>query len=159
MAELRGLANMLKSLRADHASKGAGAARGLKKAALFLLKEANKIIPVDLGNLKASGEVRAEGNGFNTVARVVYTAGYAIYVHENLDAAHGEEYNQKYAKEIDHNEFQATLKKSKRVFIYDVNGTKFHRRGYGQQAKFLERPFREEREYLKKLIRDEIDKS
>lgn len=65
-----------------------GMERGLKKAALFLQAESQKIVPVDTGNLKNSAYTRTEGSGFETTAEVGYTADYAIYVHEDLEARH-----------------------------------------------------------------------
>lgn len=52
--------------------------------ALFLLGKSQEIVPVEYGLLRASGGVRREGNGWNSVAYVYYTADYAVYVHENV---------------------------------------------------------------------------
>lgn len=65
-----------------------GMERGLMKAGLFLQRESQKIVPVDTGNLKNSAYTRKTGSGFSTTVNVGYTAEYAIYVHENLDAKH-----------------------------------------------------------------------
>lgn len=48
------------------------------KAAKQCLEDTNKIIPVDTGELKASGKVVIANNK----AEVVYTAPHAIYAHE-----------------------------------------------------------------------------
>ena len=61
---------------------GVGCNRGLKKAGLLLQRESQKVVPVDLGVLKASAFTRETGAGFATVVYVGYTAAYAIYVHE-----------------------------------------------------------------------------
>lgn len=65
-----------------------GASRGLRKAAAFVLRESQKIVPVDTGALRASGRVVVEGEGFGTRCTVSYNTDYAIYVHEDLNAAH-----------------------------------------------------------------------
>jgi hypothetical protein len=60
---------------------------------------------------KLERESRRKNNGDVIVG---YAASYALFVHENLDAAHGEEFNKKHGRG----------------------------RGPNQQAKFLETPFR-----------------
>ena len=106
----------------------AGVARGLKIGGLFLQRKSMEIVPVDQGNLRASSFTRASGRGFNTEVRVGYTAEYAVYVHENLDAAHGAEYNAKYGEGL---------------------------RGNNQQAKFLEQPARQYAAQIGDLVREE----
>lgn len=69
-------------------STAKGTERGIVKATQFLLRQANGYVPVDTGNLKASGQARKEGSGFSTTGFVTYLANYAIYVHENLDSYH-----------------------------------------------------------------------
>ena len=54
------------------------------QGAIFLFGKSQDIVPVDQGNLRASGGVRKEGTGWDTVAYVYYTADYAVYVHENV---------------------------------------------------------------------------
>src|ERR1700744_6628773 len=67
-----------------------GLSVGLASAGAFLLSESKKIVPVDIGNLKASGYVRMEGKDTTKAKCLIgYTAAYAIFVHENLDALHG----------------------------------------------------------------------
>jgi hypothetical protein len=68
---------------------------------------------------------------------VGYTAAYAVYVHENLEAAHGQMYNAKYADEI------AMTRAMKAAKIPKGSFTEWHDRGPNQQAKFLEQPARE----------------
>jgi hypothetical protein len=62
--------------------------RALLKAALFLLRQSQKLVPVDTGALRASAHVRQRGHGYNTVTYVVYLTDYAIYVHEDLTKYH-----------------------------------------------------------------------
>lgn len=120
LSKVRGFSTVLGNMRRQQQKHARGFQRGLLKAGYFLLAKSKQEVPVDEGNLKASGFVRAAGSGFAAKVEVGYTAGYALYVHENLDAAHGEEFNIKYAAEI-------------------AAGTE-NSRGPGQKAKFLEDP-------------------
>ncbi len=105
------------------------------------------IVPVQLGTLKASCFVRSVGGkGFDTDIAVGYTAGYAVYVHEDLTKAHGKEFNVKHADEI------AAAAGTPRG---TAKGGMFPR-GENQQTKFLERPMREERAGILKVIADEV---
>ncbi len=137
---LRGLKAKLDKV-ADKVGKGLGI--GLRRCGRILLRKSKALVPVDIGNLKASGDVRVEGTGFETVVRVGYTAGYAMYVHEDLDAAHGTAYNEKYADEI------AAAKTPEQK-------AKWHPRGPDQQAKFLEQPYRESKAEFIGIIKEEI---
>jgi hypothetical protein len=49
--------------------------------ALFVQRESQLIVPVDTGNLKNSASTRPDQSG-KPKAEVVYTAAYAIFVHE-----------------------------------------------------------------------------
>lgn len=111
--------------------------RGVKKAGLFLQRQSMKEVPVDKGPLRASAFTRATGSGKQIQVQVGYTAGYAIYVHENLDAAHGAAFNAKYRKEIKEGRMRS--------------------RGAKQKAKFLEDPFkdRSNRAQMRQIIANE----
>lgn len=75
---------------------------------------------------------------------VGYDAAYAIFVHEDLEAAHGSAYNQKYAEEIAAGKTKSGRKK---------RGWKGKTsRGPNQQAKFLEKPAREMAKELGSMI-------
>lgn len=120
--------------------------RGLKKAGKFLLRETTAIVPVQFGDLKGSAFTRnVGGSGFRADIIVGYSGetGYAIYVHENLEAAHGKEFNILHAEEI----ATATTPAQKRVWFS---------RGETQQAKFLEQPAREKRREILHIIYHEI---
>ena len=67
---------------------------------------------------------------------VGFSAAYALIVHENIEAAHGAVYNEKWAA--------------------DIAAGKKHSRGENQQAKFLEQPLRENRKKYAKLIADAL---
>lgn len=116
---------------------GKGIAVGLKAAGLHLQRRSQYFVPVETGILKESAFTRASGSSQYTVVRVGYTASYAIYVHENMNAAHGAEYNKKYGR---------VLKSGKHEKL----------RAPQQQAKFLERPAREERSEMLAIIESRI---
>lgn len=76
-----------------------------------------------VAKLRAKAASAAKDGDVSVV--VGYTTEYAVWVHENLEAAHGQAFNVKHAAEI-----KAGLE---------------HSRGPLQQAKFLEQPARENR--------------
>lgn len=134
VSKLTGMQTVLRRARQRNRQDSAIAESGLMRAGRFLIRESLKLVPVQFGNLKSTWFVRKSGGGFAAKVRLGYTAGYAIYVHENLDAAHGEAFNRKHAKAI-------------------KEGREF-RRGVNQQAKFLERPMREKRAEALAMVRD-----
>jgi len=151
MARVTGLRTVIKALQEARKRHGKGIERGLKKAGLFLQAESQKIVPVDLGPLRASAFTRASGRGAGTEVRVGYTAAYAVYVHENLDARHGADYN------AWHGEMIAKAKNTKGKKGKALK-RKWHDRGPNQQAKFLERPLRNNRKLMAQMVIDEARK-
>ncbi len=142
MAKISGLDDIIKNLRRANTQIGRGVARGLKRGGLLLQRASQEIVPVDKGPLKASAFTRnVGGSGFDTDIIVGYTAEYAVYVHEDLEAAHGAAFNEKYAKQI-----------------ADSGNKSFRSRGVNQQAKFLEQPARELRPVILKIIHQEAKK-
>lgn len=86
---LGGLEQLEKSLHAKRDAYSRGMKKGVILAALLVQGESQKIVPVDTGNLRASAGTRYVGNGVDKHdAEVFYTAAYAIYVHEDLEARH-----------------------------------------------------------------------
>lgn len=149
MARVRaisGLNTVIRNMSKTHKVLGRDIARGLVKAGVFLYGEAQKIVPVQIGHLKGDSETRnIGGGGFDADVIVVYNADYAAYVHEDLDKLHGRAFNIRYAKEI------AAAKGTKRG---TAAGGMFNR-GVNQQAKFLEKPAREKRRKLIRIIQAE----
>ncbi len=134
-----GIDKIIRNLKRADAQIGRGVARGLKRGGLLLQRASQEIVPVDKGPLKASAFTRnVGGSGFKTDIIVGYTAGYAIYVHEDLEAAHGRAFNEKYAEQI-----------------ADPKNKAFRSRGANQQAKFLEQPARQLRLVILKIIHQE----
>jgi len=134
LTKVTGVQEVLRNLDKTSTAFGKRLEASLIRTGLWIQRESMKIVPVDTGNLKASAFTRrVEGtSGLNTVVFVGFTAAYAIYVHENLEAAHGEAFNAKYAQEI-------------------AQGLE-HRRGKNQQAKFLEYVVRKhQKEILRRI--------
>ena len=104
-------------------------------AAKLLKRESMKIVPRDKGHLIGSAFHRLIPAGWLSDAIVGYTAEYAIYVHEDLDKAHGAAYNKKYAAEI-----------------ADNKNKHFKQKKPDEQAKFLERPLRDHRSKILRLL-------
>jgi hypothetical protein len=132
------------------------------------MRESQKIVPVQLGNLKASAFVAKDGKGVRAVVTVGYKTGpegeygkhivkpekeapYAYYVHEipNPPHAHGKEFNIKHADEID---------AAKGTWLGTAEGGMFRRKPE-EQYKYLERPVREKAKEVLKIVRQEIRKA
>lgn len=136
MSQITGLAGVLAALESLKAAKGKRVERNLKRAGLQLLAWSLELVPVETGTLKATGKVRSDGSGFATVVTVSYGTEYGIYVHENLDAAHGAAYNAKHALAI-------------------ASGADFAR-GPNQQAKFLTDPLTKRKAELLSIITEDL---
>lgn len=156
MARIQGLKNLHQNLNKLAKKNKAGMARGLKKAGLLIQRESLALVPVDLGNLRASSFVRAEQFGSFFVVRIGYTASYAIYVHEvpptptgesKVYATHGAAYNIKHAEDI----------RKKRKYWYNGVQRTYSKRGPKQQWKYLEQPFREHRKDAIQMVREELE--
>jgi hypothetical protein len=146
LTNVTGLEKVLKNLDRANVKIGQAVVRGLVKGGLVLQAAAQDIVPVNTGNLHDTAFIRnVGGKGFDADVIVGYTAAYAVYVHEDLTKAHGKEFNAKYAEEI------AAAKGTKQ----GTANAGMHPRGENQQAKFLERPMREQRTTILKIIADE----
>lgn len=117
---IKGLNLVLANMQKANINNAGKVNRIVRKATLILGTLSGRQVPVDENNLKPSRFERVHGVGFNTQGRVGYLAKYAIFVHENEEALHGEDYNREYADEI-------------------AAGTKDNR-GFGQKSKFLSDP-------------------
>ena len=147
--KIEGLKEVLRNLQLVHPSLGKAAERGLMRSGLLIQRESMQEVPVDMGNLKASAFTRkTKGDGFTANVQVGYTAAYAIYVHENLDAVHGAAFNAKYAAEIAKNKSKRKIKRATK--------NRIHSRGEGQKAKFLEDPARRNTDNIVTLVKDEV---
>lgn len=67
-------------------------AEGIERASHIILKKALFYAPIDTGALRASGRVETTGTGKGSRSKVIFGGTretyYALYVHENLEAAH-----------------------------------------------------------------------
>lgn len=141
LTKCRGVDTIIRNIRKHQKVTKAAVMVALLRAGLKLQRASQKIVPVQFENLKASAFTRLTSRGDSVI--VGYTAAYAVYVHENLDAAHGEAFNKKHAKEI----ANAHTPAQKKIWF---------RRGKNQQAKFLERPWKEMRLQLFNDLRHDI---
>lgn len=82
------IGGFLKRLEKVAKKRAADYERGVKKAGLFLQRESQLLAPVETGVMRNSAFTRASGAGFDVVVTVGYTAAYAVFVHENLEARH-----------------------------------------------------------------------
>ncbi len=107
-------------------------------AANFLMKKSLEIVPRQTEELAESAKVVKKETATQFTASVEYSAPHAIYVHENLEAAHGKEFNNKHREKI----ISAGQGDSYWFF-----------RGDQEQAKYLETPARLYRSELKAIIK------
>ena len=136
LVQVKGLDKVLNKLSRANDKIAAGVARGLVKGGLHLQKKSMEICPVDTGNLRGSSFCRnVGGHGFSADVVVGYTANYAVFVHEDLNKLHGRAYNEFYAA--------------------DIAAGRRANRGENQQAKFLEKPAREERRTIIRIVQRE----
>lgn len=140
---ITGVPNLLKNLEKSAKVVNGNIEKGLIKAGLFLQRKSQEIVPVQFGFLKASAYTRmsvAHSKTMTGIVSVGYTAAYAVYVHENLEAAHGRAYNVKHKEEIMNPDRAHTVRSGN------------FQRGSAQQAKFLEAPCRTYRMELLRII-------
>ncbi len=89
LSKIRGLAKLQKTLKAQTPRQVQKLSRGLYRAGRHLQAASMDIVPVLTGNLKGSADTSPpKVRGTIVEVKVYYTAGYALYVHENLTARH-----------------------------------------------------------------------
>lgn len=136
---IRGLNKLFAGVNKANIKNGLKLNRIVRKATLILQRASMQQVPIDTGNLRASIFGRVKGRGFKTEGTVGYTASYAIHVHENPDALHGEAYNEEYAEQIA--KAQSNRRdKTTGQFIKGASKGKWHSRGTNQKFKFLTDP-------------------
>ena len=148
--EVKGINKLVKNLAKTRKNIGRKTTQGLVKAGYFIQRESQKIVPVQIGNLKASAFVRKKTP---THIEVGYESGnfnYFAWVHEipNPPHAHGREFNIKHAAEI---------RAAAGTWKGTAEGGMF-KRGPNEQYKFLEKPIRDNHDKILKIIRNEIIK-
>jgi len=85
---VRGIDKIKQQLQQHRDQTAASIRRGLWKVGLYIQRESMMRTPVDTGNLRASANTRIKQTARGASVRVVYTAAYAIFVHENLYSRH-----------------------------------------------------------------------
>lgn len=75
---------VIRKLRDLRLRKSEALDRGLLKAGLQLQADAQKLVPIDTGRLKASAKTQVE----NSEVTVSFNTPYALVVHERLDVYH-----------------------------------------------------------------------
>jgi hypothetical protein len=125
LAKVKGLREVKRNLDMSQAMFAKKIEHGLKRGAALVHRKSQETVPVDQGNLKGGGKVNKKPgtSGLTTHMIVGYSAEYAVFVHEDLQKAHGRAFNIKHAAEI-------------------AAGTE-NSRGDNQRAKFLENAVRE----------------
>jgi hypothetical protein len=63
---------------------------GVRKAGYYVFQLTQAAVPVDTGELKASGWMRFAGAGNTFTFTIGYSAPHAIYVHEDLTVYHAQ---------------------------------------------------------------------
>lgn len=82
LVTVTGVRNVIRNLQRKDKAFQRGIERGLKKGGLLIQREAQLLVPVDTGALKASAFTRSEGTGFQTEVKVGFDTAYAVFVHE-----------------------------------------------------------------------------
>lgn len=85
VATVAGINTITGNLRKRQAGLGTGLQRGLKMAGDYLLRESQKLVPVEYGNMKASGFSKLTGRSFDSKVTVGYSDPNALVVHENVE--------------------------------------------------------------------------
>lgn len=154
--ELKGVAEVTARLKKAGVVTTNAVGYGLVRGGQLLQALSQEICPVQTGNLRASAFTRKIKP---TEVIVGYTADYAVFVHENLDGAHGKAFNILHADEIAGAGKMMTNKKGRVVFVPTskagtAKGGMFPR-GENQSAKFLEKPMRQNRGEIIDVVVDE----
>jgi hypothetical protein len=91
-----GVDRVLRAFGAVKNNSGKSIAEGLAAAAKTLFNRSQILVPVEKGDLKATGKIESGGRGFGAWAQVVYggisptgrEVTYALVVHEDLEKYH-----------------------------------------------------------------------
>ena len=155
MVKVKGMQTVLRNLKKHNVSMGVKLERGLIDGGKLLLRESLLIVPRQTSDLAGSSFIRSFLTGFETDVVVGFTANYAAFVHEDMDAAHGAAFNVKYADKIAGRAARGR-KRRKLGKKHDVITDPYFKRGEKQQAKFLETPMRTKRKEILSAIVSEL---
>ena len=143
MVKIKGMAQVRANLKKYTIDQSIKYLTRMYAAGLYLQRMSQKIVPAFLGVLRGSAFTRRFGVGFKSDVIVGYTAKYAVYVHEDMDKRHGAAYNAYYASQIAGAKGKTGSKAKRR---------QWKNRKPNDQAKFLEKPYRENRGVLLSII-------
>lgn len=79
---LEGRDQVIGNMLSRRAITARGLRRGLKKGGLYLQRKSQRLVPVDIGNLKSSAFTREVSLFGRRDVVVGYTSNYAVFVHE-----------------------------------------------------------------------------
>ena len=153
--EVKGIGTLVKNLQKTQKNIGKKVTDGLLLAGHHLMRESAKIVPVQIGHMKASYFIRKKSP---THVEIGYESGkysYFAWVHEipgeNISSpvTHGKLFNIKHAAEI---------AAAKGTYAGTAAGGMFNRKP-NEQWKFLEKPIRDNHLTVLKTIRDEVTKT
>lgn len=82
--DIKGLKEVYKNLELAEEEIIAAALKGQKVLAQNILGESQKLVPVDTGTLKRSGNIKTEGN----ITTISYNTPYALKQHEDASLNH-----------------------------------------------------------------------
>lgn len=82
---IKGLPGVLAALKKAQSDMEKKKRKALNRIGVIVKADAQKMTPVDTANLRGSAYINADGS---EKVLIGYTAAYAPYVHENLDAYH-----------------------------------------------------------------------
>ena len=101
LIHVTGVKAVVAKLQRYKVAQGVATHKNLMKAGRYIQRESQMIVPVDTGNLKNTAFTRNVG-GPGLLADVIvgYTAEYAIYVHEDPNAAHKEGKTHKFLEKV-----------------------------------------------------------
>jgi len=135
--EITGIREVIMKLTGFRMKFAHATERGLVKSGLLVMRESQKMVPVQMGPLKASAFTDKSGSGFATDVMIGYNGPlYAAYVHEipgidlSSPVTHGQAFNIKHAAEI---------AAAKGTPFGTAAGGMFNRKPE-EQWKYLERP-------------------
>lgn len=101
MPQVIGLETLLRKMKRLAKENPIRARNVIKKQGNIIKRESLKIVPTDTGELAESAFVRVvEDSEFMWILEVGFSVDYAEFVHDNLEAAHGVEFNTLHAYEI-----------------------------------------------------------
>jgi hypothetical protein len=93
---VEGVGRLLKASGKARADTAVRIADGLRKCAEIILEKSQQLVPIATGDLKSTGQIGSEGQGFGAQAWVQYggvgasgkIVDYASFVHEDAEAQH-----------------------------------------------------------------------